>query len=318
MKVLITGCAGFIGFSFARHLLDKKIEVIGLDNFDKYYSIKLKKKRISILKKSKFFRFKQLDLLNRNKLNKFLKKKKYDYVFHFAAQAGVRFSLVYPEKYIDSNILGFFNLLNSLKKFNETKIFYSSSSSVYGDSKIYPVIESLKLNPKNFYGLSKMINEEIALMFAKNFNMKLAGLRFFTVFGEWGRPDMLLIKFFNHANTKKKFLVNNSGNHYRDFTYIRDVNKILFKLLKKYRFKKHEVFNICSSKPYKLNFIIKILSKISNYNKFINAPFQHVEVVKTFGDNKKITKIIGKIKFTNIYVAIQNTYNWFKKYKKLI
>jgi UDP-glucuronate 4-epimerase len=318
MKVLITGCAGFIGFSFARHLLDKKIEVIGLDNFDNYYSIKLKKKRISILKKSKFFGFKQLDLLNRNKLNKFFKKEKYDYVFHFAAQAGVRFSLVSPEKYIDSNILGFFNLLNSLKKFNKTKIFYSSSSSVYGDSKIYPVIESLKLNPKNFYGLSKMMNEEIALMFAKNFNMKLAGLRFFTVFGEWGRPDMLLIKFFNHANTKKKFLVNNSGNHYRDFTYIRDVNKILFKLLKKYRFKKHEVFNICSSKPYKLNLIIKILSKISNYNKFINAPFQHVEVVKTFGDNKKITKIIGKIKFTNIYVAIQNTYNWFKKYKKLI
>lgn len=318
MKVLITGCAGFIGFSFARYLLDKKIEVIGLDNFDKYYSIKLKKKRISILKKSKFFGFKQLDLLNRNKLNKFFKKEKYDYVFHFAAQAGVRFSLVSPEKYMDSNILGFFNLLNSLKKFNKTKIFYSSSSSVYGDSKIYPVIESFKLNPKNFYGLSKMMNEEIALMFAKNFNMKLAGLRFFTVFGEWGRPDMLLIKFFNHANTKKKFLVNNSGNHYRDFTYIRDVNKILFKLLKKYRFKKHEVFNICSSKPYKLDLIIKILSKISNYNKFINAPFQHVEAVKTFGDNKKIIKIIGKIKFTNIYVAIQNTYNWFKKYKKLI
>ena len=318
MKVLITGCAGFIGFSFVSYLLEKNIKVTGIDNFDKYYSIKLKKKRVSILNQSKFFKFKKLDLINRDELNKFFKKENFDYVFHFAAQAGVRFSLTTPEKYADSNILGFFNLLNSLKKFRKIKIFYSSSSSVYGDSKVYPVIESSQLNPKNFYGLSKMINEEIASMFVKNFNMKLAGLRFFTVFGEWGRPDMLLIKFFNYADKKKTFLVNNSGNHYRDFTYIKDVNKILFKLFKKFHFKKHEVFNICSSKPYKLYSIIKILSKISNYYKFINVPFQKVEVLKTFGDNKKVIKITGKIKFTNIYIAIQNTYNWFKKYKKLI
>jgi len=318
MKVLITGCAGFIGFSFASYLLEKNIKVIGIDNFDKYYSIKLKKKRISILDQSKLFKFKKLDLINRDELNKFFKKENFDYVFHFAAQAGVRFSLTTPEKYADSNILGFFNLLNSLKKFSKIKIFYSSSSSVYGDSKFYPVIESSQLNPKNFYGLSKMINEEIASMFVKNFNIKLAGLRFFTVFGEWGRPDMLLIKFFNYADKKKTFLVNNSGNHYRDFTYIKDVNKILFELFKKFHFKKHEFFNICSSKPYKLNSVIKILSKISNYYKFNNVPFQKVEVLKTFGDNKKVIKIIGKIKFTNIYIAIQNTYNWFKKYKKLI
>jgi UDP-glucuronate 4-epimerase len=318
MKVLITGCAGFIGFSFASHLLEKKIKVIGIDNFDKYYSIKLKKKRVSILNQSKFFKFEKLDLINRNELNKFFKKKKFDYVFHFAAQAGVRFSLTAPEKYADSNILGFFNLLNSLKKFTKIKIFYSSSSSVYGDSKVYPVSESSQLNPKNFYGLSKMMNEEIASMFVKNFNMKLAGLRFFTVFGEWGRPDMLLIKFFNYADQKKTFSVNNSGNHYRDFTYIKDINKILYELFKKFNFKKHEVFNICSGKPYKLSFVVKILSKISNYYKFINVPFQKVEVLKTFGNNKKIIKITGKIKFTNINIAIQNTYNWFKKYKKLI
>lgn len=318
MKVLITGCAGFIGFSFANYLLHKNIKVIGIDNFDKYYSIKLKKKRISILSKSKFFEFKKLDLINRDKLNKFLNKQKYDYVFHFAAQAGVRFSITSPEQYIDSNILGFFNLLNSLKKFNKIKIFYSSSSSVYGDSKVYPVNESSQLNPKNFYGLSKMMNEEIAAMFVKNFNMKLAGLRFFTVFGEWGRPDMLLIKFFSYAEKKKIFLVNNSGNHYRDFTYIKDVNKILFELLNKFHFKKHEIFNICSSKPYKLYSVIKILSKISNYYKFIKVPFQKVEVLKTFGDNRKIIKITGKIKFTNIKNAIQNTYSWFEKHKKLI
>jgi UDP-glucuronate 4-epimerase len=128
MKVLITGCAGFIGFSFASYLLEKNIKVIGIDNFDKYYSIKLKKKRISILSQSKFFKFKKLDLINRDELNKFFKKEKFDYVFHFAAQAGVRFSLTAPEKYADSNILGFFNLLNSLKKFRKIKIFYSSSS----------------------------------------------------------------------------------------------------------------------------------------------------------------------------------------------
>jgi len=318
MKVLVTGCAGFIGFSFARHLLKKNVKVVGIDNFDKYYSIRLKKKRVYILNKSKFFLFKKIDLLNRNKLNFFFKKNNFDYVFHFAAQAGVRFSISAPEKYVDSNIVGFFNLLNCLKIYNETKVFYSSSSSVYGDSKIYPVNEFSELNPKNFYGLSKMINEEIASMFAKNFDMKLAGLRFFTVFGEWGRPDMLLIKFFNYANKNKQFLVNNAGNHFRDFTYINDVNKILFALFKKFQFKKHEVFNICSGKPYKLNLIIKTLSSISNYNKFRNAPVQKIEVLKTFGNNNKVKKIIGKTKFTNINVAIKNTYDWFEKYKKLI
>lgn len=318
MKVLITGCAGFIGFSIARYLLEKNIKITGIDNFDKYYSVKLKKKRISILNQNKLFSFKKLNLTNRNSLKKFFKKKNFDYVFHFAAQAGVRFSIIAPEKYIDSNVVGFFNLLNFLKRYKKIKIFYSSSSSVYGDSKSYPVSESSKLEPKNFYGLSKMINEEIASMFFNNFKMKLVGLRFFTVFGEWGRPDMLLIKFFNYASKKKTFLINNSGNHYRDFTYIKDVNKILFKLLKKYSFKKHEVLNICSSKPYKLNFIIEILSKICKYSKFTNIPLQKVEVLKTFGDNKKINKIVGKIKFTNIKIAIKNTYAWFNKYKKLI
>ena len=113
MKVLITGWAGFIGFSFVSYLLEKNIKVTGIDNFDKYYSIKLKKKRVSILNQSKFFKFKKLDLINRDELNKFFKKENFDYVFHFAAQAGVRFSLTTPEKYADSNILGFFNLLNS-------------------------------------------------------------------------------------------------------------------------------------------------------------------------------------------------------------
>jgi UDP-glucuronate 4-epimerase len=318
MKILITGAAGFIGHCFGQFLLKHGHHVYGIDNINSYYSRNLKLERIKNLKKNKLFKFKKIDLRNEKDLKKFLDQNKFDYIYHFAAQPGVTFSITNPKKYFDDNILAYFNLLNCLKKFNKTKIFYASSSSVYGDSEKYPVKESAKRRPKNFYGLSKKINEDIAELFSLNFKLKIIGLRFFTVFGEWGRPDMLLIKFFQYAQLKKTFFINNMGNHYRDFSYIEDVNKILYQLLKKEKFNKHKVYNICPGKPLQLKKIINLLSKITNFKKIKKRKLNQIEVLKTYGDNVLLKKTIGNFETSNFKESVHKTYNWYLKYKKII
>ena len=227
MKIFVTGVAGFIGFSIAKHFLKKKYHVCGIDNLDDYYSKKLKKKRLTILKKYYKFSFYKIDLSNYFELKKFLNKKKYDYVLHFAAQAGVRYSLINPQKYYDSNISGFINLIDILKNKKIKKIIYASSSSVYGNVKKFPTKETHKPKPINIYAKSKLLNEKISSYFYNKYKMKIIGLRFFTIYGKWGRPDMLLMKIFNSIKTKKKLYLNNYGNHYRDFTYIDDAVKII-------------------------------------------------------------------------------------------
>ena len=162
MKILITGSSGFIGFNLALKLLKKKsINIVGIDNHDNYYSVKLKNKRLNILKKYKNFSFKKIDISKRKQLMNFLKNKKFDYIFHFAAQAGVRFSFENPYKYIETNINGFVNLTDAIKN-KPKKFFYASSSSVYGDVKKFPVDEKSILVPRNIYGMSKVINEDLA------------------------------------------------------------------------------------------------------------------------------------------------------------
>ena len=233
MNILITGCAGFIGYSLALKLLkNKTINIFGLDNLNKFYSVKLKKKRLAKLKKNKNFLFFKTDLSNKKKLSFIFEKKKIDIIFHFAAQAGVRYVSSHPEKFIQSNILGFHNLVNLSKTYNIKKFFYASSSSVYGDTNKFPVGEKSKLNPKNIYGLSKKFNEEYVKI-NSNSKTNYIGLRFFTVYGEWGRPDMLILKYLDCKRKNKTFFLNNSGNHWRDFTYIDDVTNILSKLLRK-------------------------------------------------------------------------------------
>jgi len=235
MKILITGVAGFIGFSFANYLCkkNKNIEIIGIDNINSYYSIKYKKKRLKELSKNKNFKFKKIDLANSKKLEQIFKKNKFFSVFNFAAQAGVRYSIKEPKKYIESNIQGYFNILECIKKYKINKLFYASSSSVYGERKKFPTSEIENLKPTNVYSLSKTFNESITEIYSKLHGIDSIGLRFFTVYGEWGRPDMFLFKIFYSILTKKIFQLNNSGNHSRDFTYINDVNIILEKLLKK-------------------------------------------------------------------------------------
>ncbi len=309
MKILITGSAGFIGFSMCEYFLKKKYSVTGIDNFDDYYSVKLKKKRINILKKHKNFIFFDIDLMDKLQIKKILNKNNFTFIFHFAAQAGVRYSQKNPQKYINSNIISFINLMENIKSRKLKKFFYASSSSVYGNSKKFPCNESQELKPINIYSKSKKFNEKIASYYSKKYRITMIGLRFFTIFGEWGRPDMLLIKMFEAIRNNEKLQINNYGNHSRDFTYIGDVKKIFDKLLNK-RIIGHKIFNICSSKPLK---ILNICKNFKNKNLKIKKIAKHsADVLKTYGDNKKI-KNLTSIKFVNQMKEINKLYNWYNK-----
>ena len=316
MKILITGIAGFIGFNFSEFLLKKKYEVIGIDNINDYYSQRLKRDRIKNLKKYKKFSFYKFDLNNSKKIDKLLLKKNFDAVFHFAAQAGVRYSVEKPRKYIDSNIQGFFNILELVRKKGINKFFYASSSSVYGDSKLFPLKEKSLLLPNNTYSLTKKFNEDLATIYKNFYNINLAGLRFFTVYGEWGRPDMFYFKVIESALKKKKLYINNFGNHSRDFTYIRDVNEIMFNLLKKKTKFKNEIFNICSNKPFQILKIVKLVEKYTNRITLVKRKIQKADVLKTHGENNKIKRYKFIKKFTSLEQGILNTINWYKNYNK--
>ncbi len=319
MKILITGAAGFIGYNFSKYLLENyNYKVLGLDNLNDYYSVKIKKKRLRELSKFKNFNFSKIDLKNRKQVSKIFKKK-FNMVFHFAAQAGVRYSLKNPRVYIDSNIVGFFNLIENIKFYNIKKFFYASSSSVYGDSNKFPLSESDKINPKNIYGLTKKNNEEMVETYFKNSDIKCIGFRFFTVFGEWGRPDMLIYQYLASIfNNRKIFYLNNFGNHTRDFTYIKDVCHIMDLFIKKKIKKSHQIFNICSNRPIKITSILKYIDiNFSTKPKIKKRKFQLADVKKTHGNNKKIKNYVNKKSFDDIKKALAGTSNWYKKNWKI-
>lgn len=318
MKILITGVAGFIGFNLANNLLNsnKNLEIYGLDNYDSYYSQKIKKIRINELKKKKKFKFIKIDICNRNLLLKKLKNKNFTYVIHLAAQAGVRYSQINPKKYIDTNIFGFINLLDSILTCRPKKILYASSSSVYGDSKKFPSMENNELFPKNIYASSKKLNEIISNFYSRYYNLHFIGLRFFTVYGEWGRPDMFLFKLFKSYFLKQKFRLNNSGNHKRDFTYIQDAVDITKKLIFNTKIKsKHKIFNICSNKPIKITKILHFFQKKYGKVSIKKILRNKLDVKDTHGNNYAIKKTIKFNNFTNYKIGILNSYNWYKHYK---
>ena len=318
MKILITGTCGFIGYSLAESLLKKNNIVYGIDNLNDYYSVSIKKLRLKNLKQNKNFIFKKIDISNRNLLFKFFRKKKIDIIFNFAAQAGVRYSLIKPDSYFFSNLIGFLNICDLAKSLKVKKVFFASSSSVYGDANKYPVRETFDLNPKNIYGLTKKMNEISAKTLSLDGKIKFIGLRFFTVFGEWGRPDMMLFKVMESYQKNLFFYLNDSGKHFRDFTYIQDVVSILNKLIKVNFKNNFQLFNVCSNRPIK---VIKIINemqnnlqglKIKNVNPKI---LKKIEVNKTHGDNKKILNLMKEQKFTNFSVALKNTIDWYMKNK---
>ncbi len=319
MQILITGAAGFIGFGITKYLLSSSnIKIIGIDNLNNYYSKKLKKDRLKALSQHKKFSFFHIDILDKKRLRQIFKTKKIDLIINLAAQAGVRYSLEKPGEFVDNNIQGFFNIINIAKKYRIKKIIYASSSSIYGDSKKFPLNETQNLMPKNIYALSKKINEEMAEIFSRQYDISFIGLRFFTVYGEWGRPDMFLMKYLTSSfNYKTKFYLNNFGKHTRDFTYILDVCKIISKLVFSKKKLKHEIFNVCSNKPKKLNDVIKRINYLTQKRpKLFKRKLQKADVVKTHGSNRKIKSFLGKQNFTSIDRGLKNTVEWFKKYYK--
>lgn len=318
-NVVVTGCCGFIGFSLSQELLNNKnIKVIGLDTINDYYDVNLKKQRLKLLKQNKNFQFKKVDIKNYNLLKKIFYKDKIDIIYNFAAQAGVQYSIKNPKKYMDSNCMGFFNILELARKSGVKTIFYASSSSVYGDSKKFPVKENFDLKPKNFYGFSKKANEEMAEIYSRYYGIKTIGLRFFTVFGPWGRPDLVINKLIDSFFKNKIFYLNNFGKHVRDFTYIDDVIKIILKLsINNKNVKDCEIFNICGSQPVSLLYLIKLFKKKVGKPKIIKRAFQKGDILKSYGSNRKLNKVLGKLKFTNFDDGFVDTLEWYKGYYKI-
>jgi UDP-glucuronate 4-epimerase len=314
MKILVTGCAGFLGFHLCQSILkkNKNCQIIGIDNLNKYYSVSLKKKRLSFLKKHKNFKFYKLDIAYYNKLKKIFNDNSFAFVVNLAAQAGVRYSISNPREYINSNILGFFNITELCRKYKVKKIYYASSSSVYGEKKIFPIKENSQTYPKNIYSLSKKNNEEIAEIYSHYYNIQFIGLRFFTIYGEWGRPDMLILKYILKCVKKDTFYLNNYGNHFRDFTYVKDVVENILRLTRKKIKKKHEIFNICSNNPVSIKWVLDEINKEFGQPKIIKKPKQKADVYKTHGSNKKISKITKFKNYTKISKGLTNVIDWAK------
>ena len=308
-KILVTGSSGFIGFHVCYKLLKHRYKILGLDNHNNYYDPKLKQKRLNLLKKFNNFRFLKIDIKNKKKIHNILQKHRPTIIIHLAAQAGVRYSFLKPQKYIDTNITGFTNILEGMKEYKLNNFIYASSSSVYGDCKIFPFKENLSLNPLNFYGQTKLMNEKIANLYEKNFNIKTIGLRFFTVYGPYGRPDMFIPKIFDKIKKGKTIDLFNNGNHFRDFTFVGDVSNIILKMIKRIDNKKlSNIYNICNGRSYNIKKIIKLIEKETNQKlKIKNKPFQMGDMFKTFGDSSKLKKSYKIKKFTSFEKGIKYT-----------
>jgi len=319
-RVLITGSAGFIGFHLSKYFLDNKFSVIGIDNLNDYYSVKLKISRNNILKKYNNYKFYKSDIINKDKIFRIFKENKIDFVINLAAQAGVQYSLKNPFVYVKTNILGFLNIIEASKKYKVKKILYASSSSIYGSNKIFPFKENQKTdNPISLYAATKKSNELIANVYSYIFKIKFIGLRFFTVYGPWGRPDMSLFIFTKNILNNKKIVVYNKGNMFRDFTYIDDIVDVVYRLAISKKIKKSfNIFNIGGSRSIRLNKYINLIEKYTNKKaKKIYKEKLKSDVEKTLSNTQNLKKVIQKEKYTKVESGIQNFISWYKKYYKV-
>ncbi len=315
-KVFITGVAGFIGFRLAEIILSKKkYKVFGIDNLNDYYSTKLKKHRLDFLKKYDDFSFEKNDLNDQASNKEIFRKFRPDYVVNLAAQAGVRYSKKNPVSYVNSNINGFLNIISLSNEFNVEKFIYASSSSVYGTSKKIPFKESEKnLSPISLYGSTKLSNENIANLFYEKFNLNSIGLRFFTVYGPLGRPDMAYFQFANKIKNNKPIIVFNEGKMSRDMTYVDDICDGIIKSLK-VQLNKPEIFNLGNNHPIKLFDLINFLEESFGKKADIIYETSSDEIKNTQGDISKAEKILNYDPKTSFEDGMKSFYDWFKKYE---
>ncbi len=319
MNFLISGSAGFIGFHLSEFLLKKKHTVYGVDDLNSYYDVKLKKSRLDILKKYKnfvFFKRKIEDI----KIVKFFKKKKIDIIINLAAQAGVRHSLENPYVYINSNILGQVNMLELAKELKIKKYIYASSSSVYGGNKSLPFsVKDRVDNPISLYAASKKSTELIAEYYSHLYKISSIGLRFFTVYGPWGRPDMATFIFTKNILNGKPINIFNYGKMKRDFTYVDDIISGIYGAINFKMKKLHKVYNLGNSKPESLLEFIKTIEK--NLNKKAKKNYlslQPGDVPATFADISESTRDLKFLPKIEINDGIPRFIEWFKKYYKLL
>jgi UDP-glucuronate 4-epimerase len=317
-QILVTGGAGFIGFHTCKKLLESNFNVLCIDNINNYYSQNLKKKRIEFLKKKfKNFEFIKLNICNYTNLCKILKNKKIIKIIHLAAQAGVRQAYFNPRSYMNSNLNGFFNVLEIAREKKIKEIISASSSSVYGNQKKFPIKESYNSSePIQFYAATKKCNEVMAYSYFKMFKINFVFMRFFTVYGPWGRPDMSIFKFTKNILSGKKIDVYNFGKHSRDFTYIDDAVEGILKLFKKNN-KGFNIYNIGSEKKISLMELINKIEKFLNKKALLNyIKMQPGDIQETCSSTYKIKQYTGYKSKYNIDYGLKQFIAWFKEFYK--
>ena len=323
MTILITGIAGFIGSHLARNLLTRGDKILGIDNISDYYDVNLKYDRLNILKKYKNFIFEKVDISNYSDLEKIIKKHKVSKICHLAAQAGVRYSLEAPMEYIKSNIVGHLNMLEICRNYEIKNIVYASSSSVYGGNTKVPFSISDRVDtPVSLYAATKRSDELMSYTYNHLYGINTIGLRFFTVYGPWGRPDMATWIFTKKIINDEPIEVFNNGNMERDFTYIDDIINGTISILDSCKDDSNEsfsrVYNIGNNKPENLlNFITLIEENLGKKAIKIMKPLQKGDVANTYADIKDIQADYNFIPKTKLVEGIPRFIEWFKSYHNL-
>lgn len=339
MKVLITGTAGFIGFHVARRFLQQQnTDIVGIDNISHYYDVSLKYDRLKecginknlilpkeIVQSNIFnnYRFQQLDLADYHSLDKLFSTEKFDYVIHIAAQAGVRYSLENPSVYVQSNMVGFANILECCRHYKIKHLVYASSSSVYGMENDIPYKENDNVDfPVSFYAATKKSNELMAHSYSHLYQLPTTGLRLFTVYGPWGRPDMAPMIFAKSIFEEKPIKLYNNGNMLRDFTYIDDIAESIFRIAHKipttdesHPF--YRIFNVGNSCPINLLDFVQIIEKTIGKSAILNMqPMQPGDVKETYADTSALAAHIDYKPNTSPEKGISNFIAWYKEYFK--
>lgn len=321
-KVILTGAAGFIGSHLAKRLLENGVEVIGIDNINDYYDVSLKYHRLSLLEKHEKFTFIRCDISNKDELNRIFEEHKADVVVNLAAQAGVRYSIENPQVYIDSNVIGFFNILEACRNNPVKHLVYASSSSVYGNSDKIPFsVDDRVDNPISLYAATKKSNELMAYTYSHLFGIPATGLRFFTVYGPAGRPDMAYFSFTKKILAGEPIKLFNYGELERDFTYVDDIVEGIMNIIPTVPEEKNgarsKVYNIGNNKPVALKEFVSALEEaIGVKAKIEYLPMQPGDVYRTYADISELEKDFGFKPQTDIRTGLKRFAEWYKEYYK--
>lgn len=334
-RVLITGAAGFIGFHLSKKLCGAGVDVVGIDNLNDYYDVRLKQSRLEILKGYPSFTFHKIDLQDKIAIDRLFELNHFDYVVNLAAQAGVRYSITNPYAYIESNVTGFLNILEACRHFPVKHLVYASSSSVYGANRKMPFsVHDNVDHPLALYAVTKKSNELMAHAYSNLYHIPTTGLRFFTVYGSYGRPDMALFLFTKAILEGKPIDVFNNGKMRRDFTYVDDIVEGIFRLLPKApsgdsawsgetpdpstSFAPYRIYNIGNNKPVELLHFIEVLESNLGRKAVKNLlPLQDGDVPETYADVENLMHDVDFKPETSIEEGIKNFVNWYKEYYRI-